>query len=202
MVHGYEHKPSRKVWLKLAAVHSFGAITSGAAVGTVLAIVAWIVDQPGVQSSNWAYWSALFTVLVYLPRQLGWTRFPPLLQSTWQVPQKWAKIFPPWLTALLFGIGLGSGLFTRIIVPTFYLLLIWPFLELGFLFSIVMWSTYGFIRSCNVWWLACRAPVGNFFPYANQLTFALLLRAKWMYRANTTLLLMVLTCLLAWRYFS
>ena len=65
----------------------------------------------------------------------GLDLWPPLLQSTRQVPRSWAYDYPRWATALLFGLGLGSGLYTRVIVPTFYLLFAWPFLGDGFLLA-------------------------------------------------------------------
>jgi len=202
VVHGDHQRPSRRQWLKLAALHSLGAFLAAAMVGGILASVSWAVSFMGWRPLRWAYWGALVITLLYLPRQLGWIRFPPLLQSTRQVPRRWAYDYPRWTTALLFGLGLGSGLYTRIIVPTFYLLLVWPFLIQGFLLPVLIWSIYGLARSCNVWWLAWTATMPDPFSHAVKMTSVLVRRSSWVRRVNAILLLILAVWLLARRYFE
>lgn len=202
VVHGNRRAASGRRWLKLAVLHSLGTIGSAAFVGGILSAIFRIISRSGLRPSSWAYWTAVFVIILYLPRLMGWTKFPPLLQSTRQVPRTWAYDYPRWAAALLFGLGLGSGLYTRIIVPTFYLLLIWPFLMPGFLLSVLIWSTYGFARSGNLWWLALTASVQDPFARASKLTYGLMRNASWMYRANTILLLAVGAWLIAWRHFG
>jgi hypothetical protein len=185
VVHGQPGE-ARRLWLRLAFLHSLGTIASAALVGWLLALLAWGIDPTGWQ--RWPFWLALGLVLAYLPKQLGWTRLPPLLQSTRQVPRRWAYDYPRWLTALLFGLGLGSGVSTRIVVPTFYLLFLWPFLTPGLLWPVLIWCGYGLARSLHVWWLACTAPPDDLLPYVNRATVALLRRAAWMHRANAVVL--------------
>ncbi len=92
------------------------------------------------------------------------------------------------VTALLFGLGLGSGLYTRVIVPTFYLLFAWPFLGDSFWQPVALWAAYGLARSGHVWWLAWTAAPENPLPAASRLTFVLLSHSRWMYGVNAGLL--------------
>src|SRR5262249_43601279 len=137
---------------------------------------------------RWPFLAGLLLVLAYLPPQLGWAKVPPLLQSTRQVPRRWAVDYPRWVPALLFGLGLGSGGFTRVVVPTFYLLFLWPFLTPGLLWPVLIWCGYGLARSLHVWWLAWTAPADDLLPYINRVTVALLRRADRMHRANALVL--------------
>jgi hypothetical protein len=179
---------ARRLWLRLALLHSLATMAAAALVGALLAVLAWSLDPGNWQP--WLFWAGLFLVLIYLPKQLGLTRLPPLLQSTRQVPRRWAYDYPRWATALLFGLGLGSGCYTRIVVPTFYLLFLWPFLIPGLLWALVIWCGYGLARSLHVWWLAWTAPPDDFLPYVNRATFGLLRRAAWMHRANALVMLL------------
>ncbi len=188
VVHGVPRRSARHHWLWLAALHSVGTILSAATIGVLLSAAAWGVNRLGWPPAPWARWLAVGVGLVYLPRAMGWTFFPPLIQSTRQVPRRWAYDYPRWATALLFGLGLGSGLYTRVIVPTFYLLFAWPFLGKDFFWPVAFWGVYGLVRSGHVWWLAWTAPLGNPFPAASQLTFVLISHSRWMYRANAVLL--------------
>ena len=104
------------------------------------------------------------------------------------MPRSWAVDYPRWATALLFGLGLGSGLYTRVIVPTFYLLFAWPFLGTDFFWPVALWAGYGLARSGHVWWLAWTAPPGDPLPAASRLTFVLFRHSRWMYRINAVLL--------------
>lgn len=198
VVHRKSYGLSRLPWLKVAMLHSLGTVLSAAAVGGSLGVLAWGVGRLAPQPSRWAYWSAIFVALLYLPRQLGWTRFPPFLQSTRQVPRRWAYSYPRWAAAFLFGLGLGSGLYTRIVVPTFYLLFVWPFLTAGFLWPAVIWSMYGLARSLHVWWLAWTAPLEDPLLHAHRLTFTLIDKASWMHRANVVLLVVIVVWLAVW----
>src|SRR5262249_54151218 len=149
------------------------------------------IHGPATPPAPWGCWAGAAVAFLYLPRQLGWTRFPSMLQSTRQVPREWAYDYPRWATALLFGLALGSGCYTRIVTPTFSLLFAWPFLAAGFVCPLVIWGSYGLARSWLVWWLACSAPVGNPSPHTSKLIGALMRNREWMRRANAVLLLSV-----------
>src|SRR5262245_38988639 len=167
-------------------------------VGGILASLSWAVSFMGWRPLRWAYWGALVITLLYLPRQLGWIRFPPLLQSCRQVPRRWAYDYPRWLTAILFGLGLGSGLYTRLGGPGYYLLLLWPFLLPGLSWALLVWGTYGLARSLQVWWLAWTALPGDPFPSANRLLVTFLPRSRYVPLAHALVLVLAVIILLAW----
>src|SRR5262245_56289666 len=152
VVHGGPRRSARLLWLRLAALHSLAATLSAAAVGAVVSAAACGIGLLGWPLVPWVRWVTVGVVVVYLPRALCWTVGPPLVQSTRQVPRSWAYDYPRWATALLFGLGLGSGLYTRVIVPTFYLLFAWPFLGGDCFWSVALWAGYGLARSAHVWW--------------------------------------------------
>jgi len=188
VVDGAHHKGSRRAWFWLATLHTLGNMISAGAVGAVLSLAAVALRARGHDSSVWGSWLAALIALLYLPRQLGWTELPRLMQSHRQVPRGWAFDYPRWVTALLFGLGLGSGLYTRILVPTFYLVLLWPFISPGFTFGLLLWITYGLARSLNVWLLALTSPIGDPFHYAASFASGLLRRTAMMNRAQAVVL--------------
>jgi hypothetical protein len=136
-----------------------------------------------------ALWIVAAAILVYVPRELGWWRFPPLLESTRQVPQRWARDYSTSMTALLYGLGLGSGLYTRIVAPTYYLLLAWPFVTGGFAGPVAAWCIYGLARSANLWWLAATAPVADPFTRSIRMVESLARQSGRMHRANAVIIL-------------
>src|SRR5262245_32179586 len=110
---GRDRNPSpRRPWFVLAAWHSLGSVVSATLLGAILVAAARWVDRAGIRPGSWRWdWATgvvVSLVLLYLPRELGWTRWPPLLQSTCQVPRRWSWEYPRWATALLFGLGLGN----------------------------------------------------------------------------------------------
>jgi hypothetical protein len=188
VVHGGPRRSARLLWLWLAALHSLAMILAAAAVGGLVCAAAWGAGRLGWTLAPWVRWLTVAVAVLYLPKALGWTRWPRLLQSTRQVPRDWAVDYPRWAAALLFGLGLGNGLYTRVIVPTFYLLFAWPFLGEDFIWPVVLWASYGLARSGHIWWLAWTAAPGDPFPAACELTSVLMSRTQWMYRVNAVLL--------------
>ncbi len=198
VVHGPNTRRSRRVWFLMAALYSLGNVLSAAAVGGLLASLAWMTREAGFETSHWTVWSCIAIALIYLPRQLGWTRIPPLLQSRRQVPRTWAYDYPRWASALFFGLGLGTGFYTRIVVPSFYLLVLWPFLTGGWTWPVLTWTAYGFSRSLHVWLLALTTPPGNPYPRAHELMFELMRWAGSMRRAQAIMLVLLSVWLGFW----
>jgi hypothetical protein len=99
---------------------------------------------------------------------------------------------------LFFGLGLGSGLYTRVVVPTFYLLLLWPLVSPGLLWPALIWAGYGLSRSVPVWWLSCTADPAEVCPAAHRVNLSLISRASWMHRANALILAVVAAWLTRW----
>lgn len=189
VVHGQRGRSARVAWMYIALHHSLGMVLSAACVGGLLVALAGILDYVGVPTVSLAFWLVVIIVAAYLPRLFGWTEFPALIQSTRQVPRRWAVDYPPRTTAFLFGLGLGSGLYTRIMVPTYYLLLCWPFLAPNSAWPVMGWVLYGLARSGNLWLLACTAPVSEDpLHHANVLVVRIMRWQRWMSRLNALLL--------------
>lgn len=196
-VRGTSARKARCILLAFAGIHSLGSVLAAAAMGGLLALVSTVVARPDGGVRPWFAALAIGLCLLYLPRVLGWSNFPPLLQSTRQVPSTWAMTYRGWRVALFFGLALGSGLYTRIVVPTYYLLFIWPFLGVGPLWTVAIWATYGFSRTLNAWWLAWTADPDNPLVQAANMNQATSQRTSWMLRANA--LVMLVAILLATR---
>lgn len=47
----------------------------------------------------------------------------PIPTSSWQVPRLWREVFPPSVTGLLYGSGLGVGVLTRVPFVLYYIVL-------------------------------------------------------------------------------
>lgn len=185
--HGERPRLHRVQWLLLAVLHSAGTVAAAATLGLALGVIA-----QSIRSVDWpvdvaALRGVVLVALLYLPREMGWTRVPPLLQSTRQVPRRWALDFPRWIAAPLFGMGLGSGLYTRIVVPTFYVLIACSFLT-DIAGSVAIWAVYGLTRSVNVWWLAVTAKASDPFPRSAEIMGFLARSGASMHRAHAILL--------------
>jgi hypothetical protein len=182
----------------LAVLHSFGNILAATSVGMVLSGLSWGLSRLNGASALWLVWLSLLVALLYLPREMGWTDKPPLLQSIRQVPSRWARCYPPWQTALMYGLGLGCGFGTRIVVPTFYLLVLWPFLLPGSWAPVGMWMLYGCVRSLPVWWMAATTSCDQIDGCGSRLAMTLMRSGAGMHRVNGLLLAVVAICLLRW----
>lgn len=180
----------RRRWFGLAVAYVGGSVVAAAALGGALAALALGVAGLGLDPF-WERLAAVVLALLYVPRLLGSVPWPPLLQSTWQVPQRWLYERPRWATAILFGLGLGSGVSTRIVVPTYYLLLVWPFLMDDALASVAVWALYGFARSVPVLWQAARASAESPVSQGMRFNSVLVRNAGRMRFANALLLLCV-----------
>ena len=194
--YGYRNKFQKLPWFILAALYTLGNIVAAMTVGMVLAALAQFSSRLGLQD-GWSYWAIGVISILYVPRQLGLISLPPLLQSTRQVPRRWAYNYPRWKTALLFGLGLGSGFYTRIVVPTFYLLVVWPFLIDSLGWTLFIWGIYGFVRSLNVWWIAFAAPIENFYLETQQMALALMQKYNLMQRINAIVLILIIISVIA-----
>jgi hypothetical protein len=189
----------RGPWFGLAALHSLGTVLAATATGVLLMAMGWALDRAVGPLGVVMPWVMVLVAGLYVPRELGLLALPPLVQSVRQVPRRWAFRFQPPLTALLFGLGLGSGFYTRLVVPTFYLLVLWPFTLPGSLWPAGMWAVYGLTRSANLWWFAATASAADISMGSIEFTSAL---ARWgdrMHRANALLLALVAAWLLLQR---
>ena len=83
--------------------------------------------------------------LLYSTRELGLLAVP-VVQCRRQVPQQWRVTMSPHLCSLLYGLGLGFGVGTRIAVSTFYPAAIWAMLVADPALSAIGMAAFGLGR--------------------------------------------------------
>jgi sulfite exporter TauE/SafE len=91
--------------------------------------------------------------LLYSVRELGLFQVP-VLQSTWQVPEVWRRVLPSQVASLLYGLGLGVGVATRIPVGTFYVTVVWAVLASSPLLGALGMAAFGLGRALPLLWMA------------------------------------------------
>lgn len=103
---------------------------------------AWI---PAFQNSLvWGFLALL--CLGYALHELRLIKMPrPQIKR--QVPRRWIYQFHPFLTWLLFGLGLGIGVATFIPFGTFYIVLLMALLSKSPLYAMVLMAIFGFGRA-------------------------------------------------------
>lgn len=109
--------------------HAFGAVGGAALLGSLLGALGAMLPLPILSTSR----SVVMLVatglvgLLYSLRELALAPVPaPQFQR--QVPAKWRLLLRPQIAALLYGLGLGIGVATRITVTTFYIVAFWALL--------------------------------------------------------------------------
>jgi hypothetical protein len=189
VVRGTSRRKARYYLIFLAALHSVGSVFSATALGGILALTSIALNDRNASTRPIFACLAIGVSVIYLPRVMGWWHYPPLLQSPQQVPRKWMIQYRGWRVALFYGLALGSGLYTSIVVPTYYLLILWPFLGAGTAWTLAMWSAYGFTRTLNAWWLACTAEPADPMQQANRVDRVICRCTPWMFRVNALVML-------------
>lgn len=74
----------------------------------------------------------------------------PHPQRVAQVPASWRGLFPPHVTALLYGLGLGVGIATRIVTGALYIVLIGLFAYGSPFYAAMSFGLFGFGRGASV----------------------------------------------------
>lgn len=187
---GHRTTHTRLRWLGRAALYALASAASATTFAGLLLFVAWPISPENPVRAT-APLLAAAGALVYAPRLLTSLQWPPLFQSTWQVPRRWSVDYRRWQTALLFGLFLGSGISTRIVVPTYYLLIIWSFVLPDPGSVVTIWALYGFVRSLPLLWQAAIAPPSQPAIGGLQIVSIIMRNAKQMKLANGYLLLCV-----------
>jgi sulfite exporter TauE/SafE len=93
-----------------------------------------------------------FLGLLYSIRELGLWRVP-ILQSTWQVPEIWRRVLSPQAASLLYGLGLGVGIATRVPVSTFYITVVWATLVGNPILGGIGMAMFGLGRAFPILWM-------------------------------------------------
>jgi hypothetical protein len=134
----------------LAAVHALAyplaAALGGAAFAALGVMLAPILD-PRLAVVGAAVACALCSL-----RELGLAPVPSP-QFSRQVPASW-RALPPVFTMLLYGMGLGVGVATRIPVSTFYVVVIWCVLRAAYAPAALAMALFGAGRALPLLWMS------------------------------------------------
>ncbi len=110
-------------WIMAVSLHLLGSTIAALVVGGIFGVVGqWLVLRIS-WSSLWIPGLVAPIALLYSLGEAELIDLPhPQLDR--QVPQSWYRKFHPHLAALLYGLGLGTGLSTRIITKTLYIVIL------------------------------------------------------------------------------
>jgi Methylamine utilisation protein MauE/Cytochrome C biogenesis protein transmembrane region len=104
------HGGRRSRWAASLALHVLGAALSAAALGALLGAGGALLDAPWGPAGPFAVG---IIALLYAARELAGLPVPvPDLRR--QVPERWRSVFSPEVSALLYGLGLGTGFLTHL----------------------------------------------------------------------------------------
>lgn len=110
-------------------IHLLGSVVGAAVLGALLGVIGLMLGwRPLAQTHGGMVLLAAGAVsLLYSTREMGLLSVP-VMQCRRQVPQRWRVLMSANLSSLLYGLGLGFGVGTRIAVSTFYPAAIWALL--------------------------------------------------------------------------
>ena len=140
------HAGSRIAWAMSFAMHILGGALGGAATAAFAFAALGIV---GIGETA-RFVAAL--VVVGAAFLLDANALPVRVPSPRrQVPERWREYFRPPTTALLYGVGLGTGVTTRVYFATTYAVFIGSALTVSFAETLEIGAIYGVSRSAGVW---------------------------------------------------
>jgi hypothetical protein len=132
-------------------LHLGGALVGAAAAGMVLGLLGWAIQSLAHTSPAVIVAAAGTVALAYSLRELGLADVP-MPQFHRQVPTSWRYRYPPNVAALLYGVGLGTGVATFVRVATLYVVLIWIVLVGDPVFGALAMLPFGAMRGLPIVW--------------------------------------------------
>jgi len=154
IVHGGRREGKFSMLLVLHACgYVSGAAILGGLLGSLGRLFAWhSFDSPGNILIPTATGVAS---LAFSSRELDLTRFA-CPQFRKQVPGKWRSVLPHWAMGLLYGMGLGVGIFTYIPTGTFYVVTFWVVISGDALTGAIGMAAFGLGRALPLLWFGLR----------------------------------------------
>lgn len=133
-------------WSIVAVAHIFGNALAASIMGLLLGAIAYVLSRTVSD-----YFMVIAIVLgsislLYALDEAGLVNVP-YLQRIAQVPASWQFRFSPPITAFLYGLGLGSGVTTRIVTGTFYVMLVGAFFYASPLPASICFLLFGVMRA-------------------------------------------------------
>lgn len=135
---------------RLLFVHSIGLfggatimalITTLTAVGLASAVAGARAVVVPVAAGIVALWAVRVALGLGLP-------FP---SSSWQVPAYWRSVLPPQITMLAYGVLLGVGFLTAVVVPVYWCFLTASTLSQSIILNLIAWWIYAGARASSTW---------------------------------------------------
>lgn len=155
IVHGERQRgrPPAALWL-----HTIGCLVGAISIGSLFGVLGSALPwQAAPGGRKFVVLAATgFVSLLYSVHEIRLVRLPAP-QCQWQVPATWRSHLPLDLAALLYGLGLGIGLVTRIPVSTFYAAVLGVVLVGNPVLSALIMAAFGLGRAlpliCMAWLL-------------------------------------------------
>ncbi len=157
-------------WGIAATLHLLGNITGAIVVGFVLGLLGyWLIPY---SEDRWRLlFSALGTFsIVYALDEMKIIHLPHP-QRLKQVPASWRALFHPYISAFLYGGGLGAGIVTRIATSLLYVVLFGLLLYAHPAYAAITFSLFGLGRGGGVFvigWVIRNLYSGEEFALALQ----------------------------------
>jgi cytochrome c biogenesis protein CcdA len=154
IVYGEKQKPRARqnavLW-----IHTGGYLAGSVIIGSLLGLLGFLLPWHRLPVvPNVGLLVPIGTIsLVYAAHELGLIKVPTP-QSRWQVPQRWRTQLHPKVTALSYGLGLGSGFATAIPVTTFYVVVAWTLIVGNPLLGALGLAAFGLGRALPLLWMA------------------------------------------------
>jgi sulfite exporter TauE/SafE len=134
-------------------VHSLGYVLGSASLGALLGGIGAVLV--GSRMLEYIVLITGFLSLILGLRDLALVPVS-LPRSRKQVPSNWLVIFPPRITAFLYGAGLGLGVLTYIPLSTLYVAVVWVTLRGSPLTGALGMAFFGLGRALPMIWLSNR----------------------------------------------
>lgn len=147
------HRERPIIAANILLLHAVGYVLSASAVGDTLAFIGNVLGVAGHERVNTCVLSIM--CLLGALNESGIITLP-LPQCRRQVSVRWRRRFNYFIMAFLYGLGLGVGISTRIIVSSVYVLLASCLLIGKPLMAVFVMSGFGFGRCLPVLWLSQR----------------------------------------------
>lgn len=142
MVHGGQ----RSKWSLSLLAHALGGGIGGTVTAALAIVVAWTLVRMPVSASVWAL--AILILSFAIDARILRIRVPSPKR---QVPERWRQIFKPHLTAFFYGVGLGTGVTTRVYFAITYAVFLVAALVLAVPGALGVGAAYGFARGISPW---------------------------------------------------
>ncbi|MCG8349566.1 MAG: sulfite exporter TauE/SafE family protein [Chloroflexales bacterium] len=161
-------------WIIAAGLHVLGNLAAAGVMGYILGLVGHLLSSVINSDRTFTFIGLGVTSLAYALHELHFLQMP-YPQILAQVPASWRRRFHPYLTSLLYGLGLGVGITTRIATGGIYIVLLGAFLSASPFYGAVIFSGFGLGRGISAMlagWIIREAQSGEALHNALEVLMA------------------------------